>query len=171
MQVGSLQCEHLGEWVGSARLRSLYIYTFIYLFICTHTYLYLCTDRCSISADIWNICIYWNIYISVKAGGLQKLTLKNFYINTSQCLPNFVGLQALRETVVSSHKKSYFCSPNAHEGWMSVPSEEDTGRGVSPTHLRLFAFISLLFCFLRAAGHGSLKETPCLLSGHAGDKV
>lgn len=43
-----------------------------------------------------------SIYSTVKAGALQTLSLK-FYINISQCLPSFVGLEALIETAVSPH--------------------------------------------------------------------
>lgn len=39
--MGSQHSEHLGEWVGSARLRSLYIYTFIYLYVHALIHIYI----------------------------------------------------------------------------------------------------------------------------------
>lgn len=105
--MGSQYHEHLGEWVGSTRLRSLYRNTFLYLYIWTYLHIY--TDKCS-------------IYISLKVPVLQKLALKKFYINMSQCLANFGGLQALRETAISPHQKVGFVPPNLPKvPWISVP--------------------------------------------------
>lgn len=164
MQVvlGSQYHEHLREWVGSTGLRSLYIHTLIYL----HKHAYIYSDICS-------------IYISVKAGVLQKLAFKKFYINMSQCLTNFVGLRALRENCgFPTRRTSFLFPPKLHKvPWISVPPmQRITWDGDPPSHgtahLCLFAFISIVLRFLRAARHGRLTEsTRCLLSPHAGDGV
>lgn len=161
--MGSQYHEHLGEWVGSTRLRSLYRNTFLYLYIWTYLHIY--TDKCS-------------IYISLKVPVLQKLALKKFYINMSQCLANFGGLQALRETAISPHQKVGFVPPNLPKvPWISVPSIQrrtwDGGGASSSTaHLHLFASISILIRLLRIARQGCLtKSTRCLPSGQAGENV
>lgn len=132
MQVvlGSQYHEHLREWVGSTGLRSLYIHTLIYL----HKHAYIYSDICS-------------IYISVKAGVLQKLAFKKFYINMSQCLTNFVGLRALRENCgFPARRTSFLFPPKLHKvPWISVPPMQriTRDRGSSlPRHRS-----PLSFCF------------------------
>lgn len=169
MWVGSQFCECLGEWVevpdwDLCIYTFIYIYTHIYIYI--HTYLYLHSSICS-------------IYISVKAGALQELTLKKFYISMSQCLPSFIGLQALGETAILPPQKKVISVPlNLPKvPWVSVPSMQRTlGEGECggppshrTAHLDIFAFIPIFISFLRFARHGwHTKSTRCLLRCHTG---
>lgn len=165
MQVvlGSQPHEHCEEWVRSTRLRSLYIYPRFYLYI--HTYLYIL------------IHIVF-IYISVKAGVLQKLALKKFYINMSQCLSILLGCKP-SEKLRFPHTKKSFVFPQTSlkcRGSLCLQSRRGHGKEGPPSHstahLHLFASISIFIRFLRVARHGCLtKSTRCLLSGHAGEDV
>lgn len=63
------------------------------------------------------------LLLSVKASVLQKLSLEKSYITVLQCIPNFVGLQTLREILVFLYKGVTDVSLNLYKlTWSSVPS-------------------------------------------------